>query len=138
MIQEIMRYVNNFFCTGTREGQYSISGNALNVPVSGLVYISGSLHHDGVWQVCRGLLQDMSGNLPDEEFNGNVYFLDPPRDFLQLCEEIRQYTEKNPVGAYQSESFGGYSYNRGNAAGQGWQTVFAVRLRPYRKMFSEI
>ena len=138
MMQDIMRYVNNYFVSGQKYGSFSICGNALSIPDSGFVYISGSFYHDGVWSICNGLLQDIPGDMPDESFTGTVYFLNPPADFLRLCEEISLYAEKNPTGAWQSESFGAYSYNRGSSAGQGWQTAFAARLRPYRRMFSEI
>ena len=138
MIQQIMRHLNNFFVSGQSSGHFSISGNVLDVPESGFVYISGSFQHDGVWKICDGLMLDTPSGLPDEDFTVTVYFCSPPADFLQLCEEIRQYEEKNPVGAYQGESFGGYSYNRGSSAGQGWQAAFSARLNPFRRMFSDL
>jgi hypothetical protein len=76
----------------------------------------------------------------NEEFDGRVWLLKPPADFLDLCAEISAYDDKNPAGAYAQESFGGYSYSRRNAGGStAWQDVFAGRLASYRgKMFSEV
>ena len=141
-VAAVMRQINNFFEVGHNDGVTVISGNAI-VPAPGAPYccIKGSMFHDGVWQVCGGRLQDMPGLLPDEEFNGRVWLLSPPADFLALCEEISAYDDKNPAGAYQSESFGGYSYTRrfvGNSSSSAWQDVFAGRLMQYRRMFTEV
>ena len=79
-------------------------------------------------------------NHPNETFDGCIWLLYPPRDFLALCEQIAEFETKTPVGALQSESLEGYSYSR--ASGKNglltWQEAFASRLRPYRRMFSEV
>jgi hypothetical protein len=79
--------------------------------------------------------------LHDEEFEGRIWFLDPPEEFLELCKTIKTYEEKNPVGAFVQERFGEYSYTRANsdtAADMGWQNVFSVELAAYRRMFTEV
>lgn len=142
-VAAVMRQINNFFEVGHIDGVFAISGNAI-VPAAESAWccIRGSMLHDGVWQVCGGRLQDMPGLLPDEEFDGRVWLLSPPPDFVSLCEEISAYDDKNPVGAYASESFGGYSYKRNVAGGRNgsatWQTAFSDRLTPYRRMFTEV
>lgn len=143
-VAAVMRQINNFFEAGHIDGAIAISGNAIIPrPDYPWCYIEGSGYHDGVWKLCGGLMQDMDGHLPDEEFDGRVWLLKPPADFLSLCEEISAYDDKNPVGAYLSESFGGYSYMRRGSSGKNgsasWMSAFESRLAPYRRrMFTEV
>lgn len=139
-VAAVMRQINNFFEVGYVDGRFAISGNAIvPAPDSAWCYISGSMLHDGVWQVCGGKLQGMTGGLPDEEFDGRVWLLKPPADFLVLCDEISAFDEKNPVGALMQESFGGYSYMRQQSTvGGTWQDAYAKRLTHYRRMFTEV
>ena len=141
-VAAVMKRCRNYFETGYMDGSFRITGNKLlDVPDARYVYISGSMFHDGVWEVCQGYLtgRDVSG-LGDEEFDGRVWFLNPPADFLDLCETIKVYEEKNPVGALVQERFGEYSYMRNMRSGQeaGWQAVFRSALAPYCRMFSEV
>lgn len=145
-VADVMRHVNNFFETGYRATTYSISGGILSpndVLRPGMwIYISGSFFWDGVWKIGEGWkLEGAPENAADDTFVGRVYFLAPPADFLALCDEIAEYNEKNAVSPYQSESFGEYSYTRatGKDGGVlGWQQAFADRLRPFRRMFTEV
>ena len=140
-VAAVMRQINNYFEVGHIDGRIAIKGNAIDpAPESAWCCISGSWAHDGVWRVCGGRLQDMPGGLPDEDFDGRVWLLKPPPDFLALCEEISRYDDKNPVGALMQESFGDYSYMRNNsaAAPKGWQSAFALRLAPFRRVFTEV
>lgn len=138
-VAAVMRQINNYFEYGCIFGPIAVSGNAVApVPDSPWCCIKGSLSHDGVWQLRDGKLQDMPGTLPDEEFDGRVWLLAPPADFLALCEEISVYDDKCPAGAYMQESFGGYSYMRSQAGSTAWQDVFAGRLAPYRKMYTGV
>lgn len=134
-IAAVMRHVRNYFERGFIEGEFTVSGGVLTpAPRSPYVAIEGSVWHGGVFRV------DQLRENPEETFTGRVWALHPPDDFVQLCEEIAAYDEKNPAGALQSESFGEYSYTR--ASGQNgvidWQTAFAQRLWPYRRMFTEV
>lgn len=141
-VAAVMRHCRNFFEIGYKDGVFSITGNAL----SGMeddphwVYISGSKYHDGVWEICEGYLtgRDVSG-LHDEEFDGRVWFLNPPHDFLDLCKTIASYEEKNPVGALVRETFGGYSREWDAAIlGKTWDVAFNASLIAYRRMFTEV
>lgn len=141
-IERVMRRVRNYFQRGYTEGTFAITGNVLSpAPSAPWVKISGSAYHDGVYECCSGYLQGVPEGRQDETFTGVVWMLYPPDDFLALCEEIRDYDQKNPVGALQSETFGDYSYNRGSGANGGtmsWETAFAAHLAPYRRMFTEV
>lgn len=151
-VADVMRQCNNYFETGYRATNYSISGGVLS-PSDALrpgmwIYISGSFFWDGVWRVGEGWsvdegwkLDGAGDGMPDDTFYGRVYFLAPPHEFLALCEEITAYAEKAAVSPYQSESFGEYSYTKAqgkNGGILGWQEAFADRLRPYRRMFTEV
>lgn len=141
-VAAVMKKCRNYFETGYMDGSFRITGNKLlDVPDARYVYISGSMFHDGVWEVSQGYLtgRDVSG-LDNEEFSGRVWFLNPPADFLDLCETIKVYEEKNPVGALVQERFGEYSYMRNMRSGSdtGWQATFRNALAPYCRMFSEV
>lgn len=145
-VAAVMRQINNYFEGGCISGMIAISGAAIvPKPDSPWVCIRGSWLHDGVYRVEDGkLVREGQANyvwtLPDEEFDGRVWLLKPPEDFLDLCKEISAYDDKNPVGAYQQETFGGYSYMR-QATGKAitaWQDVFAGRLSVYRRPTTEV
>jgi hypothetical protein len=142
-VAAVMRQCRNYFETGYIDGTFRITGNALSgADGARWVYISGSECHNGVWEVYDGYLTGRSVvGLHDEEFEGRIWLLDPPPDFLALCETIKTYEEKNPVGAFVQERFGEYSYMRGQmgkAIDMGWQAAFSPALTEYRRMFTEV
>lgn len=141
-IAAVMRQVRNYFAGTPLVGEIEIRGNGLfPAPDAPFVLIRGSGYHDGVWECMDGYMQEMPEHLPDEVFEGVVYPLRPPNDFLDLCREIREYDEKNPVSGLQSESFGHYSYTRASGANGGvmdWKTAFEDRLKSYVRMFPEV
>lgn len=143
-VADVMRHLNNFFETGYRKTEFSITGGVLSpgecLHPGSYIAIEGSLFHNGVWKMGKNLTLSENES-PDETFCGKVWFLCPPRDFLNLCTEIAEFAEKTPVGAFESESFGEYSYTRSKGKNGGvlsWQEAFEKRLVPYRKMFTEV
>lgn len=141
-IAAVMRRVRNYFERGYREGTFSIVGNVLSPAVDApMIAVTGSKYHDGVYASVNGIMQGVESVKPDETFDGIVWKLYPPDDFLQLCEQISKYDDKNPVGAFASESFGDYSYTRGTdgkGGVAGWNNAFAASLASYRQMFTEV
>ena len=120
------------------EGEYVISGGALS-PLgflrSGQYFrIVGSVFNDGVYV-------HPTAELHDEVFFGAVWAMRVPPDLVSLCEEITAFETKlsamrAETGAYQSESFGGYSYSLSAdvpAALKAWQAALRARLTQYRK-----
>ena len=101
-VAAVMRQCRNYFETGYIDGTFRITGNALSgADGAHWVYISGSACHNGVWEVYDGYLTGRSvAGLHDEEFEGRIWFLDPPPEFLALCETIKTYVAKKPVGEY--------------------------------------
>ena len=150
MLYEIMNHIHNFFpvkgaaITGeitigdwifdtlnfdvgvtedTKDLRYSTTAIRLLLQDGQYYLVSGSIFNDGVYQYHKG----NTAPLQEETFNGVVVPLAIPKPFLSLVDEISEWQAKNGnLGAYQSESFGGYSYSRA--------TNSRARLNPWRKM----
>lgn len=142
----VMRHVNNYFESGYRATTYSIEEGKLSpssIFAPGMyVAISGSFYHDGVWKLGEELaLEGHREGMPNETFFGRVWFLHPPAEFMDVCEEIAKFAENTPVLGVKTESFGEYSVTHSsgkNGGVLGWQEAFADRLRPFVSMFSEV
>lgn len=102
--------------------------------------IVGSLYNDGVYQ--WGYHE-----LIPETFNGAVWLMAVPPQFLALIDEMNAWIDSNSKvmdGPYQSESYNGYSYSRAsiadasghaaNGAYNACMAVFAPRLNRWRKI----
>lgn len=140
-VAEVMRQCRNYFEVGYYDGTIAISGNAvLPKPETPWCCVKGSMLHDGVYECYGGYLQADCDHKPDEEFEGRLWLLNPPPDFLSLCKAISDYDDRNPPGAFAQERFGEYSYMRNMRSGAdvGWQSTFKLALTPYRRMFSEV
>lgn len=120
-------------------GYYTISnGSISNVPFlkDGQYFrIVGSVLNDGVYKYGE------DNALTDEEFYGAVWSMRVPKDFVDLCDEIEQWQEKNAEmldSPYTSESFGGYSYTKASGSSGGamtWRDQFKSKLDVYRRLF---
>lgn len=145
-VAQVMRTVNNYFATGYRATSWSITGGSVSpgelLSPGMWIAVSGSMFHDGVWQLDQWLgLSGVNANLPDETFFGRIYFLKPPQAFLDLCGRIAEFARNTPSDGLQSESFGEYSMSRASGKSGGvltWEEAFADELRPWRKMFAEV
>ena len=136
-IGSVMRHCRNYFERGFYDGECVVQNGALVTPALAdghYIAISGSVHNDGVYKLGTDVLTE-------ETFTGRVWLLSPPASFIALCDEIAEYDAKNPAGAYLSETFGEYSYQR-SANTQGvtssWQSMFAARLADYQLLRSEV
>lgn len=145
-VGQVMRHLNNFFETGYRATSYTITNGQLTpndlVRPGMYIAITGSVFYDGVWQLGEGCtLGERAAGLPNETFFGRVWFLFPPREFLELCKNIEQFDQHMPADGLQSESFGEYSMTRASGKNGGlltWDEQFKDALTPYRRMFSEV
>lgn len=98
--------------------------------------IIGSVFNDGVYKNTNDL------KLTDEVFVGSVWLMAIPQAVVDLSAEIDDWITKYGDSAsspFQSESFGGYSYSKGNSSGSGsggssWQSAFASKLNMWRKI----
>ena len=91
------------------------------------------MFNDGVWNT--------SDTLKDEEFNGAVWLMAVPPTIIELAESIEEWETSNKDvlnSPFQSESFGGYSYNKGSGANANgvvtWQSFFSDKLNRWRKL----
>lgn len=150
MLNAICAEIKNYFTwEGDKHiGDFSIVNGAItpsfSIPTD-YIRIVGSHLNDGVHK--RG---ENGFNLTDEgKFHGGVWVMSPPADFLALAAEIEAWQTKYSgvdsvaMSPFQSESFGGYSYSKasgGSGSGAGassvpnWQSVFASRLKIYRRI----
>ena len=97
--------------------------------------IVGSIFNDGVYCFKEELV------LEDEEFEGAIWLMAIPKDFLALAKEIEDWVAEygsKLTSPYTSESFGGYSYSKASGKNGGgavtWQDAFASRLNLYRRI----
>lgn len=148
MLTEICQYLHNWFDRDQAKfyGKFEISnGNIfsfndgeLQLKEGQCFRVIGSLLNDGVHQY-------PSEGLKDETFEGAVWFCAVPPKIVALSKDIQKWqtkfgdAESQAMSPYQSESFGGYSYSKGGStddtgANGGWQSVFAYRLKPWRKL----
>ena len=135
MLEAVLTHLHNWFPAknGKHAGAFVIASGALS-PDIGLVpgqyyRIRGSTFNDGLHYVGETALTD-------EAFDGEVWALAIPRAVQELSGEIAAWVEKNPETDKVSESFGGYSYSRGQSASGGvggWQAAFAGRLNAWRR-----
>lgn len=140
MILNIMREVKRFWEVSSEDGEFVIedgilTGNEYMYPVGSYIAITGSLMNNNVYLITDDKIT--LENTTDEEFEGTIYQLAPPRDFLELVEEIKRFQETQGTPSINiSERFGTDSRTKAtgkNGAVLTWRDVFQERLRPYRK-----
>lgn len=102
--------------------------------------IIGSVFNDGVHL-------NPADDLVDEEFDGAIWAMAIPQEFVLLAGEIKAWQDKyggidsEAMSPFQSESFGGYSYSKGGSGVSNrassvttWSNTFASRLNKWRKI----
>ena len=143
MIEQICAFIHNYFVYGRYAGVFTIENGRIDLPflVDGQYFrICGSRLNDGVYQYPATWL------LQDETFDGTIWEMRVPKDFLKLVDEIEDWQKKygeETNSPYQSESFGGYSRTMkgGYASNSGadtdastWRGIFKARLNEWRKL----
>lgn len=148
MLTEICDYLKNWFDSDQPKyyGTFTIENGAIvwesnDEPQTGQYYrIIGSVFNDGVWKYGTDTLTD------EEPFDGAVWLMAVPKDLISLAKDISDWLTKYggvdsaSMSPYQSESFGGYSYSKGGSSEESgtssgsWQSVFASRLRRWKKI----
>ena len=166
MLQEVMEYLNNYFVPiSAKEVTYTISSGRIS-PDFGAedgdrFLICGSRRNDGVYTGhADGIGTDDDERIPpatqggeetikaaglrDETFAGTIRVCSVPPALLALSGEIKQWVENNSAvlgGAFQSESFNGYSYTLKSGGGSGgngpltWRDQFGRQLDRWRRPF---
>lgn len=136
MLSAVCHEIRNWFDTERQFGEFTIADGTMSIEHgqdNQYVRIAGSVFNDGVYQIPLS-------NLVDETFDGAVWLMAPPNDFLALVDEIELWQQSQGEtfsGPYTSESFGGYSYSKKTAkdgSEYGWKDAFASRLNRWRKI----
>lgn len=149
MLTEICAWLKNYFCKEEDKifGDFSVENGCIMPLIDlqpGQYYrIVGSVFNDGV--------HAYDDSLTDEaEFHGAVWKMRIPQKVLDLADEIEDWQDKYGgagsvnMSPFNSESFGGYSYNKGSTGGFGgssasggvttWNDAFRTRLLPYMRI----
>lgn len=145
MLTELCQELRNWFDRERFTGTFTITDGSITVPflIEGQYYrIIGSIFNDGVHKY-----GDTKDALLSETFTGAIWCLAIPKPVLELADEIAAWRTKyesadsSAMSPFQSESFGGYSYNKGgstansgNSAPMSWKSVFASRMNMWRKI----
>ena len=147
-VGELCAVCRNWFLRESVRGRFTVRGGVLgDVPgaVPGqYVRIIGSPADDGVYRW-------PASGLRDGDFDGAVWLMAVPGEFEALAGEIDAWEKRarDALGkaadragdSCRSESFGGYSYQKGSAltskdtgGGVGWRSTFASKLNMWRKL----
>lgn len=138
MIGEICQYIKNYFTYEHDRiiGDFSIVNGEIVPPLdipTDYYAIFGSRKNNGVHKV-----DEWTDDLVDEgTFHGAIWFMSPPREFLEKVDEIQAWVDDNKAALkspFTSESFGGYSYTKGKSRtgsdyGITWRDQFGYELR---------
>ena len=140
----IMKYLNNYFYNFKEYGEYSILNNTIEVKgeylIGQYILIKDSILNDGIYKITKveNDIITLEENLNTELFEGYICSLSVPKDFIEICEEIKKYNSKQVKTDIVSESFpGGYSYSKSTINGDlsSWKDVFKNELSSYRKIY---
>lgn len=154
MLTEVCQYLKNWFNRKPDGSYYPKYSGKVVISEGNIIFsdsftladgqyyrIMGSLFNDGVHQV--------GDLLNDEVFDGAVWSMAVPPAVVVLAEDIEAWQAKygsvdsEAMSPFQSESFGGYSYSKsgGGSSASGatknaatWESAFAARLEPWRKI----
>lgn len=145
MLTELCQELRNWFERKKYFGTFTIENGQIHPPDGSLqdgqyFRIVGSVFNDGVHKYDP----ESESQLVDEVFEGAIWSMGVPPAVVDLSERISEWVTKygdSVSSPYQSESFGGYSYQKASS-GQGnagsssptWQSTFASELNRYRKI----
>lgn len=136
MLERILFHLKNWFVHEKFMGQFLIENGEIEIPnlKNGQYFrIIGSVFNDGLHKAGCSSLQD-------ESFEGSVWTLAVPFAVIDLADRIEAWERDNAkanASAYQSESFGGYSYTKAtNKNGEAitWKDAFRSELNTWRKI----
>lgn len=144
-ITDFCEVTRNWFDVSRHIGEYKIENGLIDLDYGAGQYlpeplpnqyirIVGSVLNDGIYKNA----EDEFEGFADEIFKGAIWYLAIPNAVQELVGKINSWEEQNADAlnkAYQSESFGGYSYSTGgNGEGISWQTHFAKDIERWQKI----
>ena len=143
MLTEICAYLHNYFDYERHSGEISIVSGVISCNGKEITLDEGQYFALFRERIPLGVFNEVPA---DKEFKGSVWLLDIPQAIINADNWAKEWMQINggvdsaANSAFQSESFGGYSYNKGNnSSGKGGQSVFDNAqfnrmLAPYRKL----
>lgn len=143
MLTEICAYLHNYFDYERHSGEISIVGGVISCNGNEITLDEGQYFALFRERIPLGVFNEVPA---DKEFKGSVWLLDIPQAIIDADNWAKEWMQINggvdsaANSAFQSESFGGYSYNKGNnSSGKGGQSVFDNAqfnrmLAPYRNL----
>jgi hypothetical protein len=145
MLTEICQYLHNYFEYEKHFGLISIIGDVVFCDGEEIEMDEGQYFALFRERYAIGVYQN-GDELTDKTFQGSVWLMDVPDAILKANQWAEQWMEKNggvdsaASSPFQSVSFGGYSYSKGNnsvgkvGVGLFDQANFVGMLAPYRKL----
>lgn len=143
MLTEICAYLHNYFDYERHSGEISIVGGVISCNGKEITLDEGQYFALFRSRIPLGVFNVVPA---DKNFVGSVWLMDVPEAVLNANTWAEEWMAKNggagseANSAFQSESFGGYSYNKGtNSSGKGGMSIFdnaqfSRMLAPYRKL----
>lgn len=146
----VMRSLPRYWEKSSESGTFTIESKILTgfteiYLVGSYIAVTGSILNNGVYLVSDDKIT-LAGSI-NETFQGEIYQLAPPRDFLELVAEIETEINQTKNSTWDkrliSQSFDGLSQTLATGANGSlpatWKEMFASRLVPYRSsMFTDI
>jgi len=142
-IESLMKECNNYFYKWKESDIFTIDNNSIAIVgvylPSQYVRIVGSIMNDGVYQVetyTSGTITILGLN--NEVFEGSIYGLSVPKDFIELEIKIETYNDKNVISNKSSEGFNNYSVGYAkdkNGKPLQWQEIFKSDINIFRQMY---
>lgn len=137
MIEQVLRYLNNYFIVGSEvglevESNGVVVGNSSSFVAGQYIWIMGTLLNDGIYQIGEvdGSTLSIFGLLPEPTVH-TIHAMAIPKALQEVIKQIEKFNTINPA-AVQSESLGDHSITY---AGQGgWQAAFSAQLTPWKKI----
>lgn len=141
MIYDVLKYLNNFFARSV-ESSNVVSVNTDTVVTANGTYLVGqyvlihSILNEGVYKVkAIGTNQITLEGALVQESNMYLLALVIPKPLLTLITDIQTYDASN-VDGISSESQGARSISY--VSGSGWVSVYQAKLRPYKRIYSDL
>lgn len=143
MLTEICAYLHNYFDYERHNGEISIVGGHISCNGNEIMLEEGQYFALFRKRIPLGVFNEVPA---DKTFDGSIWLMDVPQAVLEADIWAEEWMAKNggvdsaSNSAFQSESFGGYSYNKGtNSSGKSGTSIFDNAqfnrmLNPYRKL----
>ena len=142
MLEQVLRYLNNYFVKSWSSGVSCAVDSVTVVDASDFikgqyVHIRKSLLNDGVYKISEinGNVLTIDGELSDETNDDMiVYGLAIPPGVLSIVTEIETMSAANPNGLVQ-ERLGDYSVTYGYSDSASWISRYGTRLAQWRRVY---